>query len=588
MARPPRVPKPAHVQVAAEPSKLKLPALDSSAFSENPAQAQAQARPSSCRSASSSSSSQHFLQGFNVEDCFDVRSIPDPPTPQPRNRRRLSSPLVNLRSLEDVTNQNQANVENKNNKRSRKSLCHVPSPAEEQRDDLSGRNAPPKTLQIKICMDDNHNNEDHASGSKTKRRRKRQSMVLPKDLVEEHVNTFALDSPKKTNSESSSSLSQPKGFSGDLESMRELQKLVRGYCSLPMQRRDASQEAQRIEATTAYPIINPTLDKEDQNPLSHSNRKSILRGLAPVIEEMDKRKVEETQKWEEGTGCRVEKSTRSGKYRYYAIATNTKVGSSEYKNRYMAVLERESTQRLERTKEWKLKLKLALAPALDETQETLDTVSDTVQLLEVASPIEDCTDNMDEGYNSFAVTQDLDLDLSAIFAVDQTPPERPEQEPSPVAEEEDDMELCDLSVSLDWGETTNISLDIEPANNETEETGKSPEMDETPAAPEKEDFMETYDEEVEHLVTPAASTEDEEKGISEGDEEFNQEEVSPIDGPLLPLPDRDEGSRDPDIARAERKLWNRIDAALHEYSQEVKMIVVSKRTAGETTVLSKD
>ena len=38
---------------------------------------------------------------------------------------------------------------------------------------------------------------------------------------------------------------------------------------------------------------------------------------------------------------------------------------------------------------------------------------------------------------------------------------------------------------------------------------------------------------------------------------------------LLPFPSRDNPSQDAMIARAEKKLWNRIDAALKEYSKEV-------------------
>jgi hypothetical protein len=41
---------------------------------------------------------------------------------------------------------------------------------------------------------------------------------------------------------------------------------------------------------------------------------------------------------------------------------------------------------------------------------------------------------------------------------------------------------------------------------------------------------------------------------------------------LLPLPSRDEASSDPEIAEAERELWDKIDAALEEYSHKVLMI----------------
>jgi len=49
---------------------------------------------------------------------------------------------------------------------------------------------------------------------------------------------------------------------------------------------------------------------------------------------------------------------------------------------------------------------------------------------------------------------------------------------------------------------------------------------------------------------------------------------------LLPLPSRDETSSDPEIARVEQKLWERIDAALEEYSNEVLSIQESRRRRG--------
>lgn len=46
---------------------------------------------------------------------------------------------------------------------------------------------------------------------------------------------------------------------------------------------------------------------------------------------------------------------------------------------------------------------------------------------------------------------------------------------------------------------------------------------------------------------------------------------------LLPLPSRDEASSDPEIAKAERELWDKIDAALEEYSHKVLVIQESRR-----------
>lgn len=46
---------------------------------------------------------------------------------------------------------------------------------------------------------------------------------------------------------------------------------------------------------------------------------------------------------------------------------------------------------------------------------------------------------------------------------------------------------------------------------------------------------------------------------------------------LLPLPSRDESSSDPEVAKAERELWDKIDAALEEYSNKVLLIQERRR-----------
>ena len=50
---------------------------------------------------------------------------------------------------------------------------------------------------------------------------------------------------------------------------------------------------------------------------------------------------------------------------------------------------------------------------------------------------------------------------------------------------------------------------------------------------------------------------------------------------LLPLPSRDETCSDPDIARAEKKLWRSIDEALEVYSGEVLAIRAAKRAKSQ-------
>ena len=69
----------------------------------------------------------HFLCGVNLENCSDLLSIPDPPSPESqrkRNKRRESSPL--MRPLQDLTNSGLS--ESLQKKRSRRSISTLPSP----------------------------------------------------------------------------------------------------------------------------------------------------------------------------------------------------------------------------------------------------------------------------------------------------------------------------------------------------------------------------------------------------------------------------------------------------------------------------
>lgn len=75
-----------------------------------------------------STMSAHFLQGINVEKCLDVLSIPDPPTPTTteklRKKRRQSTPFI-LDAFKFKENDDNI-ILSVRNSRSRKSLGHLP------------------------------------------------------------------------------------------------------------------------------------------------------------------------------------------------------------------------------------------------------------------------------------------------------------------------------------------------------------------------------------------------------------------------------------------------------------------------------
>jgi hypothetical protein len=410
-------------------------------------------------------------------------------------------------------------------------------------------------------------------------------MVLPQELVQEHVDLFASVSPKVTSPSSSSPKKKKKAlFAGDVQSMRELQQLVRGFCALSPEHRDASHQAQAI-ALLGYPLQQSATG----SPVSFSNRKSILQKISPVIALMDKRRVEETQFWEDATDCRVEKS-RSGKYRYYSMATNTKVSSHEYENRYMAVLERTAKERLDKSEEWKARLVVLPKPkGNNSNSNSIEKEQDDKEgesLLEEPREIpiichdvsmEDESESKNNGLDGdSSETQDLDLNLDSLL---DTQPREKSASPLNIKDDDDDtMDLCDMSVSLDLGEAISISFEEEeePASSEPEKQSKT--REETP--PTKEAGEPSEDIVGAAAETCATPTLDDQEDYQKQPLQGPSAEVE--DGPsMLPLPSRDGGSKDPDIARAERNLWNSMDAALQEYSREVMIIMQAKRGGGQ-------
>jgi hypothetical protein len=486
-----------------------------------------------------STKSAHFLDGFNVEDVQDFRSIPDPPTPQPR-KRRLSIPM-NLRSFQDVTNNNPESNDSSrkvSSRRARKSLCHVPSPVieqqqrQEEQETAAGPLVPPHLDESKlpssagtpICLDDDHDDgydyhKRTCSSSSSRRRKKRQSMLFPKDFV----------GPQQEEVIPAATTLKPSSFQGTLQDMKDLQGLVRGYCSLPLEERDASREARGIEQSTGYVLHNNLKKHTTTETLDHAGRRLIFQMISPVIQQMDQRKLEDTHMWEQETGCRVEKS-RSGKYRYYALHTNTKTGSTKYKNRYMAVIHRNTHQRLAKANAWKEKL--LVEEEIREPPEPNDTATPSSLVINQEEE-EDPADALE----------------SALVALDhQVQEERTAAGKTQVPTEKEgecntssSMEVCDLSVSLDIGDATNLS------------------------SSEEKDLATT--------TTSSSSS-----SSSSGEAECTkQNDDTATSSQLVVMPSRDQASEDPDIARAEQKLWRRIDEALKDYSQQVLEVLRDRK-----------
>jgi hypothetical protein len=427
-------------------------------------------------------------------------------------------------------------------KRSRKSLCHVPSPllgpseanAEANADADTARAPsppPPVSLQVQICLDDGEDENDCydycASSSQSKRRKKRTSMELPRQLVKEHVKSSdTRDYASTTTTTKSTDALSPsrRSFQGSHQEMEDLRALVRGFCRQSKERRPTSLQAQAIQALTGYPLVQ-SIDAE------RSDRRMVLQLLAPVIEEMDQRKAFETEKWQHATGCRVERS-RSGKYRYVSIESNQRVKSQEYQRRYRQVLDDEAELRLQRANTWKAKLASVDVnePNSSSNEDMSSPTGDRRYVLEVGAQ---------PGGESAVKT---------------------------AREETSTMDLCDMSVSMDL-DVSRMGSEVETISHEipraTSSTSALDDIDEDKNDLEEEPSLQPIQ------TAPADVC------------ELRPKSVTPTEymGRTLPLPDRDVESNDPEIARAERCLWNRIDAALQDYSYQVMTIVNSRRKA---------
>jgi hypothetical protein len=569
--------------------------------------------------------SSHFLEGFNLAGSFDVGAIPDPPTPsssKSRNRRRVSSGSV-LRpmSSRDVTNRGNNNqaIETSGDtpttitttksgssaRRKRKTLSHVPSPLiqEDKQKDLvltikdynQGKEEnydvemKPKTLRIDLC---------HDEISPKRRKKSRQSMVIPINLpLQEDVNVNAacddrscpaaaavpvLKPSRGDNSSrmmmNNSPLKMKKNrkiFPGDLKSMQELRNLVRGYCAISSEtERGLSEEAKSILEITGYElpkkIMTVTRNSNNNSRAILSNRRLVIQKIAPVLTQMEKRRERDTKQWETGTNCRVTKSTKSGRYRYYDIDSNQKISSHEYKQRYIAVIEDGRPQRMARAEAWISRLDdNAEAPTEDVTMHVTTTT---------LNKNDDSSENFPASEEPIVIgiQEQKTIEKNAMKQKEAfSPPNndsilvRVESTGNMGIGATDRMDICDMSMSmsLDYGEQS-ISMSMMTNNCHLTTTAMSTERNEI--AEISEASSEDVDENQLESRTPSPTNPDE---IETG-KAYSADDVS--NPPPLSLPSRDTESIDPDIAQAERRLWDRIDLALHEYSEEIMMISEEK------------
>jgi hypothetical protein len=554
-------------------------------------------------------SKSHFLMGFNVDDCFDVRSIPDPPSPiapTRRTRRRLSTPSMmpaahgspGKRGLDDVTNNNRSSVSTKRNtsERKRKSLLHVPSPSADHTSEevACTEERPPKVLQLNICMEDEEVERIRISH---KRRKQRQSMIVPPRLnlspFPEKNSSFSHPQAMSHVVEKSYAPWLPmKLFPGTKESMDELRALVRGYCNAT----DCEKSSiDRIQELTGYPMpgrfttqIKTEEKVETDNDVIKANRRCVFSKISPAMALMEKQKEQDTKQWEDGTGCRVGKSNKSGKYRYFSTEDHQRVASQDYKRRYMAVLEHTRPNRVAAAQVW-MKTLSETEPVVKTVFETddksclrpIDYIQDTIRTVSHDASIDetdkDCaSDELQEQQQREAFLPPMSNLL------------RRESTGSNV---DDAMDLCDLSVSLDCGQQANVAqgssaptvlatqfaAEISEASSEDTEESESRTATPSPLPIEFVASSMACHAEQYHVLGPVLVAQSRDESADTTSDVETQESTKDLDDvPLLPLPSREVEALDPEIAQAEKRLWEKIDGALKEYSEEVMVITKAR------------
>ena len=444
-------------------------------------------------------------------------------------------------------------------------------------------------------------------------------MIIPSDLpLQEDANAYNTTLPKlphnNSNIDNNSSMdTKKKFFPGDFKSMQKLRNLVRGYCALSSEaERGMSDEAKEILEITGYSLPKKTATAGDSNNSRAvlSNRRLVIQKIAPVLTKMEKRKEHDIKQWECDTRCRVTKSGRSGRYRYYDIESNQKVGSQEYKRRYISILEYGRPGRLANANTWMNNLN-HVKKVNAEKEYANEVPQGTTATLK--------TNDHSENFPAYEETISIDIDYQEqnsieAYAIKQRAAFSPPMNNNLVRVESagrinagatDRMEICDLSMSLDYGEQQSSGLSM--ANNCHPETTIASERSEIAEISEASS-EDTDDNQREsrssspvnsiptELATPmvvddavTGTIRNMHAGISIL--ETRNEDGSPnmsIDredgtetAPLLPFPSRDTESIDPDIAAAERRLWDKIDLALDEYSGEVMMIEEKKKRSME-------
>jgi hypothetical protein len=536
------------------PRLPKAPARPNSAFPKLPpsgcAKVGAQKRPS--MESAIVDEGPHFLKGINFDNCQDLLSIPSPPSPSSRRRRRsmfILPPMNRSAShaLKDLSNTPEASVMKKageksssKNKKQRRSLCHVPSPQIDTATE-STKNRPSESPMKQLQLDLESSNHNDIRRQK-KRSKRRQSILLPSDAGIDNgkINTTANLCPTP---EAMLNFEEAKSTPATESSFAGVQQLVRQFCSLPKGSQECFDYAQMILETTGYPLsLDRSTGKESSDPeIWHSRRRDILTKLGPPVEEMEARKLARAREAELSTSCQVEK--RSGKYNY-RDKTGNKVSMDEYKTLYLRMVE-ENKQRKHQEFTIVQQNLMSSSSANGGTRLQTQLIAENASLCNEGNRRE----TLDHSGGKLGVLI-TDEKPTARCTVKVHGEESTVEKPRASHSDEVDNAL-DAMVVYGKSDVT------EPLSGCTRNAA---------------DF--TY------RAGNAASQLECKRGSNEaGNTASGQSNV-----PRLNLVDSDatEASTDPEMAEAEQKLWRAIDDALETYSNDVLAIQARRRVAGGT------
>ena len=552
------------------------------------------------RRGQSAKESSHFLKGINFDDQTDLLALPSPPSKKKRSRRQSTSTLQKKTTpLQDMTNndktlsplaitkEKQSGGISKSKKR--RSLCHVPSPIDNIRNDLIVKEPPTKkgspesserfasieiesqkqslAMELDLEGESDDENDLNSHSIRRKRSRRRQSILLPSELETDEFSHPVLAVVGKESEDCTATLhmSTSNSLLGSRDTaptvsakdcLAEIQKLVRSYCSLPIDSEARIECVDRIRDKTGYSLALPTPSIEvssmdatedtesTQQDSFRSQRRDLLARIGPAVERMEQVKRAQAQSVEETTGCTVEK-TRSGKYRY-RDTSGIKVPTDEYKSRYLVMI---TTNKLEKTRGYQ-----AIREELESSIQEGD-----------GNKASDNSPNLREREQAT-----IDVDNDEEHKVD-----RSVETDWKHFEEDDDRNKSDMELVLQEDEETSRyeSSPVIPTNQNPA----------TPLTKNSSPRKQPQDNMVTSTEPPVMDEHSTEKG-AQLQSTVNYPEQ--MEEKMLPFPDRDEVSEDPDIARAERNLWHSIDTALDEYSREVLAIQAKRRARVEPLPLS--